>query len=411
MSKVDRDPGAGVLDAHEFPVGDELRGERATLGKSLLDVQRDLRIKASLIAAIEAADLTAFHNPGVVPGYVRSYARYLNLDPETTYRRFCRQSGFVPASPGFGSLKPAAPKRPAPGAAKAKARGGFPDFPLAEPRRGFAIPAVPLSAIGSVLVLAGLVAGLGYAGWTVLQNIQRVQFAPVEDLPVAVAEAAAVEPASSGATPEPVLAELASPVAAAALADLYRHQEAEVPILMPRDGPIAAIDPDRPGPLALREEPRIQAGAGAHLTEAAAAPGAATVIAAAEAVEPAGGSVPQADPGAKLTVVAERPAWVRVYLDNGTIIFERILDKGESYSPPEGVGVPLIWAGNSGSVYVRVGDALHGPLGRGTRAARDVPLDPKSISDNFALVEQVPEVISQTMGSDAPQPVPAVAIQ
>ena len=40
------------------------------------------------------------------------------------------------------------------------------------------------------------------------------------------------------------MTELASPVAATALADLYRQQELEVPILVPRDGPIAALDPD-----------------------------------------------------------------------------------------------------------------------------------------------------------------------
>ena len=47
---------------------------------------------------------------------------------------------------------------------------------------------MPLPAIGSLLVLVALVAGLGYGAWTVLLNIQRVQFAPVDDLPLAVAE-------------------------------------------------------------------------------------------------------------------------------------------------------------------------------------------------------------------------------
>lgn len=409
MSKIDRDPDAGASGAYEFPVGDELRGERATLGKSLLDVQRDLRIKAAFIAAIEAADLTVFPNQGVVPGYVRSYARYLSLDPETVYRRFCQQSGYVPVTPGFGQPKPKAEaaKRAIPGKG-----GAFPTFPLAEPRRGFALPAVPLSAIGSVLVLMTLVGGLGYAGWTVLQNIQRVQFAPVDDLPVVVSQVAAIETPTATATPEPALTELAGPVAATALADLYRHQEAEVPILMPRDGPIAEINPDQLAPLAMREDPRVQA-AGLSAEEAKAAAVVAAVSTGVETSPTApAAAAPAVDAGSRLTVVAERAAWVRVYLDNGTIIFERILDKGETYSPPDGVGVPLIWAGNAGSVYVRVGDALHGPLGRGTRAARDVPLDPKSIAENFALVDQVPEVISQALGADAPQPVAAtVAIQ
>ena len=40
-----------------------MRGERATMGKSLLDVQRELKIKAAYIAAIENADPSAFDTP------------------------------------------------------------------------------------------------------------------------------------------------------------------------------------------------------------------------------------------------------------------------------------------------------------------------------------------------------------
>ena len=82
------------FDAFDLRLGDLMRGERATMGKSLLDVQRELRIKAAYIAAIENADPTAFDTPGFIAGYVRSYARYLNLDPDWAFERFCRESGF-----------------------------------------------------------------------------------------------------------------------------------------------------------------------------------------------------------------------------------------------------------------------------------------------------------------------------
>ena len=72
-------------DSYDIRLGEELRGERATLGKSLLNVQKDLRIKAAYISAIENCDLNAFPNKGFIAGYVRSYARYLNLNPETTF--------------------------------------------------------------------------------------------------------------------------------------------------------------------------------------------------------------------------------------------------------------------------------------------------------------------------------------
>jgi cytoskeletal protein RodZ len=385
---------------HEFPIGDELRGERATLGRTLLDVQRDLRIRAAYVAAIENADPSVFPNPSFVPGYVRAYARYLGREPEEVYARFCAESGF--ASPGAGAGGRARP------AAAARASGVFrPDFPMAEPRwRG--LPAPSLAALGSLVVLAGLVCGLGYGGWTVLQNIQRVQFAPVEELPVTLAETESLAPPSAPelAQPElaePVLRELAKPVAATALAELYRRQELEVPILAPRDGPIAGINPDGAGLLARAVAPE----AGPQPASAAPPPGGAEAVgtvAAAGANDPAAAAadavaaeLAAAAPAPAITIIAERAAWIRVYLADETVIFERILETGETYSPPPDLAQPLIWAGNSGSVYVRLGDTLRGPLGSGTRAVRDVVLEPAALAERFGEVEDVPEEISNAL--------------
>ena len=60
---------------------------------------------------------------------------------------------------------------------------------------------------------------------------------------------------------------------------------------------------------------------------------------------------------------------------------------------------------------MRVGAALHGPLGSGTRAVRDVPLDAKSIADRYPLVDDVPEVISQRMGVAPADPEAVVTIR
>jgi hypothetical protein len=257
-----------------------------------------------------------------------------------------------------------------------------------------------------VLVLGGLVAGLGYGGWTVLQNIQRVQFAPVEALPVATATVEALPAPDTPAALDPGMGALASPVAATALAELYRRQELEVPILAPRDGPIAALDPDRVGLLAPAAPP---AGAATAAVAPSATPPAPFLAAAAgSAPQP---DAPAADAAAQpplalaaeppaLTVVAERAAWVRVYLADKTVLFERILETGETYSPPADVA-PLIWAGNSGSVYVRLGETLHGPLGSGTRTVRDVPLEPKAVAERYAPVAAVPETIAAAFAPPA----------
>ena len=83
------------FDDFELKLGDTLRGERATFGKSLVEVQNELKIKAAYISAIENCDPLAFDTPGFVAGYVRSYARYLNLDPDEVFEKFCSESGFA----------------------------------------------------------------------------------------------------------------------------------------------------------------------------------------------------------------------------------------------------------------------------------------------------------------------------
>jgi hypothetical protein len=190
------------FDAFELRLGDLMRGERATMGKSLLDVQRELKIKAAYIAAIENADPSAFDTPGFIAGYVRSYARYLNMDPDWAFDTFCRESGLSTAH-GMSAAASSAPTR-APREEKVANTGlGRDLFAL---QNGPFLPASPgwftnlePRAVGSVLVLVALLSGLGYGGWTVMREIQKVTFAPVEQPPTVVAE---VDPLAGGTRTE-----------------------------------------------------------------------------------------------------------------------------------------------------------------------------------------------------------------
>ena len=69
------------------------------------------------------------------------------------------------------------------------------------------------------------------------------------------------------------------------------------------------------------------------------------------------------------------------------------------------------WFGLYRRANLRVGETLHGPIGRGTRAVRDVVLEPKAIAEAFAVVVDVPEVISQTIGVVPAEEAGAVAIR
>lgn len=346
------------FDDFDLKLGDIMRGERATLGKSLLDVQRELRIKATYIAAIENTDTTAFEAPSFIAGYVRSYARYLGMDPEETFQRFCHEANFTVA---HGMSAAASGVRPAPRPVSAD--------PLADPHPKF-IPAPPslLShfeprAVGSVFVLIGLIAVLGYGGWSVLQQIQRVQLAPVDEAPAVVAELDPLDGVSS-----PVVAE-ADPVrpSSEALDRLYRPQALDVPVLAPRDGPIAAIRPQMTGVLA-------EAAPGPAYPPAPSEPGAAPVQVVAEAA-------PQ------LELFAVRPAWVRVQAADGTVILEKILDAGERFAIPATENPPVLRAGNSGAVYFAVNGATYGPAAPGASVVKNLKLSAEVLTSTFQIAD------------------------
>ena len=347
------------FDDFELRLGDLMRGERATLAKSLLDVQRELRIKASYIAAIENADVSAFETPGFVAGYVRSYARYLGMNQDWAFERFCLESGFVPTHGMAAAASGPKPRRAAPAE------------PLADPNASFVPRAeafwrkIEPRAVGSVLVLVTLVGGLGYGGYSILQEVQRVQVAPVEQSPGMLAmidPLAAAGIAMSAADTAPALP------AAEALDRLYRPRPLDTPILVARDSPISAIDPREAGVLA------------------AAAPPVATPDPVAEAIAEAVVRTVAPDAPA-VELLAVRPSWVRVQAADGTIILEKILDAGERFALPKLEEPPVLRAGESGAVYFAVNGTTYGPAGAPGAVTKNIVLSPESLSTTYALAD------------------------
>ncbi|MDO9637453.1 MAG: DUF4115 domain-containing protein [Pseudotabrizicola sp.] len=368
------------FDDFDLRLGDLMRGERATMGKSLLDVQRELKIKAAYIAAIENADISAFETQGFVAGYVRSYARYLGMDPDMAFARFSKEANFEVAH-GMSAAASSSGMT----AARSRSTQVFSD-PLANPNATF-IPRseslfaqVEPGAVGSLLVLVALIGAIGYGGWSVLQEVQRVQLSPVDQAPMVVAE---IDPLGnvSGSAPLVRSAPLAGTDLAGielASADpvqqqveqmdrLYRPQALDVPVLTSRDGPIAAINP--------------------RLAAAAASPEAVDA-ALAEALgtgDQAVQVVAAAQPGVELLAV--RPSWVRVSSADGTVLFEKILDAGERWAVPQLEEPAVLRAGNSGSLYFAVNGQTYGPAAPGAQVVKNVALSPEALTEKFAVAD------------------------
>lgn len=390
------------FDSYAITLGDEMRGERASLGKDLEDVARDLCMKIRMIVAIENCDLEGFPNRSVVAGYVRSYARYLGMDADDCYRRFCTESGYQ--SPGAAIAAEAARtggalrRLPIGGSDAGIARSRF----AAPPARGRYMAPVSLGAVTSTLALLALMAGLGYGGYALLQDIQRVGFAPIPQAPAVVARAPLI------AAPQVEADLLPLPEASAYQEGGLLAAMASPPPLAPigalgHDGPISAIDPQTAGVFAPRPQPEPEPTALAHIDSAndairvarldrqqRGAAGALATATGAAASTVGGGAtgvagLDDADPAAlqlasavgvgpgKVALHAAEKAWIRVQ-GGGNVLFEGILDAGAHYELPDRAEAPEMKVGNAGGIFILVDGVPYGPLGKSGQIARHVSL-------------------------------------
>lgn len=92
---------SGVVVSEPDPLrpGAVLRAEREALGVTVREVSETLNLSIAVIEAIEADDYQRLPGPVFARGYVRSYARLLELDPEPLVARYPRPPEQVPIVP------------------------------------------------------------------------------------------------------------------------------------------------------------------------------------------------------------------------------------------------------------------------------------------------------------------------
>ena len=387
------------FDGFELRLGDLMRGERATLGKSLLDVQRELRIKASYIAAIENADPDAFDTPGFIAGYVRSYARYLNMDPDTAFNAFCAESGFSVAH-GMSAeasvvKKPSREER----LSRHAEQDIFsrPVMPFAPSGENF-LSRIEPAAVGSMLVLVALIGAIGFGGWSVMKEVQRVQVAPVDQTPVVLSD---LDPLEANAPSQ--TASIDGMTAPQALSDaprvealdrLYRPAPLEVPVLVARDAPISSLDPRSVGVFDAQEADD----ADAPSVIAGAVDGAVSEALEGETIT-AGLTVPRVleGPAPAVQVVATSETWVRVTAADGTNIFEKVMQKGDTFDVPALEEAPLLRTGQSGAVYFVMNGEFFGPAGSRGSITSNVPLQQQALAELYTPAQPSDDSALETL--------------
>lgn len=406
-NRVEPEVKLGGFDDFDMRLGDLMRGERATMGKSLLDVQRELRIKASYVAAIENADPAVFDTPGFISGYVRSYARYLNMNPDHAFEAFCDESGFSTAhgmsseasslrKPEFESSQSDRSKKKAAAlGGSGLGLGGMAQANVSVGHGGLFSRVEP-GAIGSMMVLVGLIGAIGFGGWTVLNEVQRVQLAPIENVPNVLADLDPLQGAGTfgGTSALDTDVDVASAGAgvftppSGTIDRLYRPQALDVPVMIARDAPISTLNPNSLGSFAqLEQDLASLGGVGTDI--------ATPRVLAADAPE--------------VVLIAALPAWIRVRSADGSVIFEKVLEKGEEYILPATEEPPTLRAGMSGWVYFKVNGELYGPAGSGTSSIRNVALSVDALKETYAVADLTdkPEIAEVFAVADASRVIPA----
>ena len=122
-----------------------------------------------------------------------------------------------------------------------------------------------------------------------------------------------------------------------------------------------------------------------------------------DVVDVAPGTVPQVveDSAPQVRMVAAYPSWVRVRAADGKVIFEGIMNKGDSWDIPATEEPPTLRTGESGALYFAMDGQYFGPVGDRGAVTSNLPLhrqalaelyEPAVLEENSALATMVAEL-------------------
>ena len=151
-----------------------------------------------------------------------------------------------------------------------------------------------------------------------------------------------------------------------------------MPVLVARDGPIVTLAPVAPA--------NVSPNAVENAVLAAVGPGG---IGPVQSDPLAMGPAVQvtADPIPGVQLVAVRPAWVRVRAADGSVIYEGILNAGDTYAVPATQEPATLRIGESGAVYFAVNGVHYGPVGPTGAVTSNVALSAENLTATYTVAD------------------------
>ena len=143
-----------------------------------------------------------------------------------------------------------------------------------------------------------------------------------------------------------------------------------MPVLVARDAPISTLSPGGFGEIAP------VTGIDAAVAEALAAD-----------VSPAPVVQVNEDPIPEVQMVAVRPAWVRVRAADGSVIFEGIMDAGDTFALPATEEPATLRVGESGAIYFAVNGTHYGPAGARGQVTSNLALSADNLTTAYNVAD------------------------
>jgi cytoskeleton protein RodZ len=356
-----------TIDLSRAPVGSVLRAKREQLGWGLPDVAAWLRIRLSYLEALESGQVSKLPGNAYAIGFLRAYSGALGLDVEDMAKRFRTETKDVTRKPEL-------------------------TFPVPVPERG--VPA------GAVVLLGVVVVVFAYVGWYeftghLSRETHSVPAVPAPLLPYAGGIAPTASPQVATVMPGP--GQTPSPQAPQTLQTSQVPQTAET------------------GQAASAAQSSAQVATAKNGTGSAPAPvrpvqiptTTATTTASSAAAPAAAGAAP-ATPSGQITLNAVAASWVQVRQLGGKVLYDHILQPGESWSVPAGIDGLTLSTGNAGGLTLSADGTTSPVLGKVGGVRRGIPLSVQAIKDGSVALPAA-QAATSPAGSSAIQPAGAPA--
>ncbi|MEM7521458.1 MAG: DUF4115 domain-containing protein, partial [Pseudomonadota bacterium] len=166
---------------------------------------------------------------------------------------------------------------------------------------------------------------------------------------------------------------------------LYRPQALDVPVLTARDAPISTLDPSEVGTF-RPELPSADTAPSNFASDTAPANFSSNNALASVTAEEPGVETPVVSPQVLsdqpqgVRMVAVRPAWVRVRAADGTVLFEGIMNAGDTWDVPVTEEPSELRVGESGSIYFALNGQHYGPAGPSGQVTSGLALDAQTLA-------------------------------